>query len=312
MSTSAVLFDAPGPRTRRRVLMTTVVAGLLLLAGLALVVVALIDRGQFAAELWAPLLDPRTEEFGQVWALLGSGLWLTLRAAAVSMVATLTTGFIVVVVRLSLGRWARLPVVAVVELLRGLPVVVAIVFAAALLPAVGIDVDQFWYLVVGLTAYNSVVISEVLRAGVASLPCGQVEAALAVGLSHGQSMRLVQLPQAVRTMLPALISQLVVILKDTVIGSIVLIGLEDILYQGDLIRRNLDNPLQTYAIIAIIFIAVNVTLSRVAVMTEGWLSRGSKSGGVTTDMAGAAALPAPDDAIRGATGSGRGPDRGHR
>ena len=277
MSAPAVLFDAPGPRTRRRVMIGTVVAGVVILAVLALVVLRLLDRGQFSADLWAPLLDPRTEEFPQVWALIGSGLSLTLRAAAVAVVASLAIGFLITVVRLSLGRRSRLPVVAVVELLRGLPVVVAIVYAAALLPAVGLGVGQFWYLVVGLTAYNSVVISEILRAGVLSLPKGQVEAALAVGLSRGQVMRLVQLPQAVRTMLPALISQLVVILKDTVIGSIVLTGLQDILYQGDLIRQNLDNPLQTYAIIAVIFIVVNLLLSRLAVLTERRLSRSSKS-----------------------------------
>lgn len=277
MSAPAVLFDAPGPRTRRRVMVGTVVAALVLLAVVVLVVVRLVDRGQFAAELWAPLLDPRTEEFPQVWALIGSGLFLTLRAAAVAMVASLAIGFVVVVVRLSLGRRSRLPVVALVELLRGLPVVAAIALAAALLPAIGIDVDAFWYLVVGLTAYNSVVISEVLRAGVVSLPRGQVEAALAVGLSRGQTMRLVQLPQAIRTMLPALISQLVVILKDTAIGSIVLIGLEDVLYEGNAIRRVLDNPLQTYAVIAVIFIVLNLLLSRLAVLAERRLSRSSTS-----------------------------------
>lgn len=285
MSAPTVLFDAPGPRTRRRVLIGSVVAGVVVLALLVVVVLRLADEGQFAAELWAPLLDPRTEEFPQVWGLLGSGLWLTLRAAAVAMVASLVLGFVIVVVRLSLGRSWRLPVIAVVELLRGLPVVVAIVFASALLPAVGLKIDQFWYLVVGLTAYSCVVISEILRAGVVSLPRGQVEAALAVGLTRGQAMRLVQLPQAVRTMLPALISQLVVILKDTVIGSIVLTGLEDILYQGKLIRLTLGNPLQTYAVIAVIFIIVNLLLSRLAVLTERRLSRGSRGGVLPADAA---------------------------
>lgn len=277
MSAPSGLFDAPGPRTRRRVLVASLVAGTALLALLTLVALRLADRGQFAAALWAPLLDPRTEEFPQVWDLVGSGLFLTLRAAAVAMAASLVLGFLIVVVRLSLGRRARLPLVVVVELLRGLPVVVTIVFAAALLPRIGIVLDQFWYLVVGLAAYNCVIISEILRAGVGSLPRGQTEAALAVGLTRGQAMRLVQLPQAVRTMLPVLISQLVVILKDTVIGSIVLVGVEDVLYQGNAIRRILDNPLQTYAVIAVIFIAVNLVLSRVAVLVERRLSRSAKT-----------------------------------
>ncbi len=280
---SSVLFDAPGPRARRRVLIASIVAAVLILAGLTLVVLRLVDAGQFSGELWAPLVNPGTEEFPLVWGLIGSGLSLTLRAAGVAMVASLLIGVVIAVLRLQLGRIARIPVVGVVELLRGLPVVVTIVFASVLLPIIGLDVDQFWFLVVGLTAYNSVVISEILRAGVITLPQGQKEAALAVGLTRGQTMRLVQLPQAFRSMLPALISQLVVILKDTAIGSIVLTGLEDTLYQGDLIRRNLDNPLQTYAVIALIFIVLCLLLSRLAVWVEKRLSRGSKSSPVDED-----------------------------
>ncbi len=273
----SVLFDTPGPRTRRRVLVASVITGVLLLTALTLVVLRLVDRGQFDAELWAPLLNPATEEFALVWGLIGTGLSLTLRAAVVAMIASLLIGVVIAVVRLQLGRVARIPLVGVVELLRGLPVVVTIVFVSVLLPRIGIAADPFWFLVVGLTAYNCVVISEILRAGVVTLPRGQVEAALAVGLTRGQTMRLVQLPQAFRAMLPALISQLVVILKDTAIGSIVLTGLEDTLYQGDLIRRNLDNPLQTYAVIALIFIVLNLLLSRLAVFLERRLSRSSKS-----------------------------------
>ena len=281
----SVLFDAPGPRTRRRVTIASVVTGVVIAGALALVVLRLVDAGQFDGELWAPLLNPATEEFPLVWGLIGSGLSLTLRAAALAMVASLLIGVVIAVLRLLLGRVARLPVVGVVELLRGLPVVVTIVFASALLPLIGLDVEPFWFLVVGLTAYNCVVISEILRAGVTTLPKGQVEAALAVGLTRGQTMRLVQLPQAFRAMLPALISQLVVILKDTAIGSIVLTGLQDTLYQGDLIRRNLDNALQTYTVVAVIFIVLCLLLSRLAVWVERRLSRGSKGASQVPEVA---------------------------
>ncbi len=269
----SVLFDAPGPRTRRRVLLASVVAALALAGAVVLAVLRLAERGQLDAELWAPLLDPRTGEFAIVWSRLGEGLSLTLRGAAAATLASVVLGVLVASVRLSLGRYARLPLVAAVELLRGLPVVVTIIYVRALAPALGLDVPDFWILVVGLTLYNSVIISEIVRAGVLSLPRGQVEAGLAVGLTRAQTMRLVQLPQAVRAMLPALISQLVVILKDTALASIVLTNLRDTLWHADRIRDSLDNPLQMYTVVALVFIVVCLGLDRLARWTERRLSR---------------------------------------
>lgn len=272
-SRATVLFDAPGPRTRRRVLIGSVVAAVALLAVVAAAAARLVERGQFDAELWGPLVDPGTEEFPVVWGRIGEGLVLTLRAAAAAMVASVVLGTVVAAVRLRLGRVARVPLVALVELLRGLPVVVTIVLVSVALPAVGLDLPAFWFLVIGLTAYNSVIISEIVRAGVLSLPRGQVEAGLAVGLTPGQVMRLVQLPQAVRAMLPALISQLVVILKDTALGSIALTVLQDTLWQADSIRTVLDNPLQVYSVVAVLFIVLCLLLDRLARWLEARLSR---------------------------------------
>ncbi len=274
---ATVLFDAPGPRTRRRVLIGSVVAVVVLLAAVAAAVARLAERGQFDASLWGPLVDPGTTEFPLVWGRIGAGLALTLRAAAAAMVASVVLGTVIAAVRLSLGRRARLPLVALVELLRGLPVVVTIVLVSVLLPAVGLDLAPFWFLVIGLTAYNSVIISEIVRAGVLALPRGQAEAGLAVGLTPSQVMRLVQLPQAVRSMLPALISQLVVVLKDTALGSIALTVLQDTLWQADSIRTVLDNPLQVYFVVAVIFIALCLLLDRLATWVERRLSRSTSS-----------------------------------
>lgn len=258
-------------------MVASVVAAAVLLAVVVAAVLRLAERGQFSAELWGPLLDPGTEEFPIVWGRLGAGLALTLRAAAAAMVASIALGVVIALVRLSLGRTARLPLVAAVELLRGLPVVVTILYVSVLLPLVGLDLPDFWFLVVGLTAYNSVIISEIVRAGIVALPRGQVEAGLAVGLTPGQVMRLVQLPQAVRAMLPALVSQLVVILKDTALGSIVLVNLQDTLWQADSMRSVLDNPLQMYSVIAVVFILLCLALDRLARWAERRLSRSTTS-----------------------------------
>ena len=122
---------------------------------------------------------------------------------------------------------------------------------------------MFWGLVIGLTAYNMVIFAEIVRAGVASLPRGQREAALATGLTNGQTMRIVLLPQAFRIMLPAIISQLVVVLKDTSLVTFVA-NYDELLSQGESIQRNLDNPIQTFTVVALIYIAINYTLGRLA------------------------------------------------
>lgn len=282
MSQQSVLYDAQGPRARRRTRIGTVVA-LLVLAGLAYVVFQrLAERDQFTMEKWGPLIDPSNEAFDAVWGLLYEGVVNTLRAAAVAMTLSIVLGTLIAVGRLSLGRTGRIPLVALVELFRGLPVVVLVYFGARVLDDVGVPLDQlpggqtFWGLVIGLTAYNMVIFAEVVRAGVQSLPRGQREAALATGLTNGQAMRLVLLPQAFRVMLPAIISQLVVVLKDTSLVTFVA-NFDELLSQGESIQRNLDNPIQTFFVIALIYIAINYALGRLAQFVEGRQRRSGRA-----------------------------------
>lgn len=273
MSSANVLYDAPGPRARRRAWIGGTVASVALLLLIALAVKRLADQGQFSGKLWGPLLNPSDENFPLVWALLAKGVLATLTAALLSIVFSLIIGTLIGIARMMLGRRSRMPVVGLIELLRGLPVVITIYFASRVLPELGITLAEMpggaglWFLVIGLTAYNSVVIAEILRAGVASLPRGQNEAALAIGLTPGASMRLVLLPQATRVMLPALISQVVVILKDTSLAAVLGLYIE-LLRQGNLIALNLNNPIQTLSVVAVIFILINYGLSRLATWVD--------------------------------------------
>lgn len=272
---TSVLFDAPGPRGRRRILASSVVAGVVL-AGVALLVFGrLSDNGQFEGAKWGPLLNPSDDNFGPLWRSLRGGLRATMAAAGWAMVFSLTLGTVMAVTRITAAPWYRWLVVSVIELLRGVPVVMAIFFASRVLPEVGVDLSLRWYLVIGLTAYNSVVIGEIIRAGVAALPRGQTEAAYAVGLSRWGALRLILLPQAFRIMLPALISQLVVILKDTSLGAF--ISYEELLRRGNFAVQNLGNPLQLYLLIGAIFIVVNYMLSRLAVVAEQRISRRTRA-----------------------------------
>jgi glutamate transport system permease protein len=296
MSQQTVLYDAQGPRARRRTAIGTGVA-VLALAGLAYVVFRrLADRDQFSMEKWGPLIDPSHETFDAVWRLIGEGIVNTIKAAAIAMLLSVVLGTLIAVARLSLGRTGRIPLIGLVEVLRGLPVVVLVYFGVRVLPDVGVDLrslpggQELWGLVIGLTAYNMVIFAEVVRAGVASLPRGQREAALATGLTNGQTMRIVLLPQAFRVMLPAIISQLVVVLKDTSLVTFVA-NYDELLSQGESIRRNLDNPIQTFVVIALLYITINYALGRLAQYVQARQARAGRSTAKATEMEAASAVP---------------------
>ncbi|MGW2332200.1 amino acid ABC transporter permease [Streptomyces sp. NPDC001700] len=270
----SVLYDEPGPRARRRIRQGSALAYALLLALLVAAVVRLADAGQFAAEKWDPLISPGDENFDALWNVLGTGLQRTLVAAALAICCSLVVGTAVGVLGLSLGRLARIPLVGAMEVVRGIPVVITIYFASRVLPDLGLTFADapggrfLWYLVIGLTAYNSVIIAELVRTGVASLPRGQREAALAIGLTRWQSLRLIQLPQAFRVMLPSLISQLVVVLKDTSLAALILGQYQELLRASNLAAQQLNNPIPMFLVTGAIYVAINWLLSRLAEYVE--------------------------------------------
>ena len=281
---SAVLYDNLGPTGRRRVAIGSAVA----VAGLAVVVglvaIRLAHAGQFEAAKWSPIFNPTDAQFPALWRFLAGGAVHTLQAAVFAMVFSLVIGTVLVSARVVARPWYRWLLVSVIELLRGVPVVMAIFFASRVLPQVGLDLSLVWYLVIGLTAYNSVVIAEIVRAGVQALPRGQTEAAYAIGLTRSATLRLILLPQAFRIMLPALIGQLVVVLKDTSLGAF--IGYEELLRRGNIGVQNLHNPIQLYLLVAVMFISMNLAVSRLATVVERRVSRQRRSlgGDVEADV----------------------------
>jgi glutamate transport system permease protein len=259
---SVVLYDVPGPRARRRVLLSSVVGGLVLLGLLALAARRLQANGQFESALYEPFLQER-----QLYERLLEGLLGTLKAAAYALVLATVLGVLLAFGRLSRRLWVRLPAVAVIEVFRGLPLLLVIFALFLAFPVVtGIDLPALWALVIALTLYNGSVIAEIIRAGVLSIAKGQTEAALAIGLTPGQNLRLVLLPQAVRVMLPALVSQLVVLLKDTSLGFV--IGFEELLRTSQQVVQVLNNPLQMFLAVALIYIVINSLLSALASYLE--------------------------------------------
>jgi glutamate transport system permease protein len=308
----AVLYDAPGPRTRRITLVSSLLAAILVLIGAYFLVYKPLDaKGQFSMELWGPLVNPQHEYFNPVWHRLGEGFRATLTAAALAITSSLFLGTGLAILRVQLKALARqrftglaapaglllranswLLVIVTrffVEVFRGMPVVITIFFVSVALPQFGLDFGTaLWYLVVGLTLYNMVVIGEILRSGMEGLPGGQREAAEALGLSNLQTTLTVLLPQSFRIMLPALIGQLVVVLKDTSLGFI--ISYEEVLRVSSQIIQAVDdpNPIQVYVVVGTLYIAVNYALSKLAQYAQGRIARGRK-----TPRAGVGAEAAP-------------------
>jgi glutamate transport system permease protein len=229
MSTS-VLFDAPGPRAKRRHAILTAI-GALIVAGLVYIAVSrLVDAGQFERRRWEWL------EFEQIQRNLLTGLVATLKAFAIAAVLAIVLGFALAIGRLSPNRWVRTPSTGFVTVFRALPVVVLMYIPyLAAQPVLGRSVPLLYAVVFGLVLYNGSVLAEVFRAGVLAVPKGQQEASSAIGLTRGQTLRLVLMPQAVRSMLPTIISQLVVVLKDTALGFV--IGYQELLYKGQEVAR---------------------------------------------------------------------------
>ena len=261
--TAPVLYDAQGPRARRRVLISSIVGGVLVLLVLGLAARRLAANGQFDYDKYEAFF---TEP--QLYERLWEGLRNTLHAAAYAMVLAAVLGVLLAFGRLSRQWWLRLPAVAVIEFFRGVPLLLLIFALFLAWPrVVHTDLPALWALVLALTLYNGAVIAEIVRAGVLSIPKGQTEAAYALGLSRSQTLRMVLLPQAVRVMLPALISQLVVLLKDTSLGFV--IGYAELLRTGGQLVQVLRNPLQLYLAVALIYIVINSLLSALAGYVEG-------------------------------------------
>ncbi|CAM5793362.1 amino acid ABC transporter permease [Cellulomonas persica] len=265
----SVLFDAPGPRARRRMVWVNVVATVVVV-GLGVYALVLLDRkGQLDADLWRPLFTANAWEN-----FFLPGLKQTLIAAGLSIVTAGVFGIVFGLGRLSASRTVRTLSGGIVEFFRAVPVLIMMVFFYMAIPRLDLVSPKDLPLVavvLGLTLYNGSVFAELVRSGVHSLPRGQREAALAIGLRRSQSLRLVEVPQAIIAMLPAIASQLVVILKDTALGAI--ITYPELLAAARRFGSGNGNILQALVVAAVVFILINWLLTRLAEALAGRVGR---------------------------------------
>lgn len=295
--TSSVLFDAPGPKARRRYAVLGAIGGVVFAAVLAVVIWKLADKNQFASAKWKPF-----SEWGTWKSYILPGLRGTLIAAALAIVISLVLGAVLAMLRMVevpskkggaavAVRALRWVVTAWVELTRALPVLLMMLFIFGWLSAHGHGSGSGPLIatVAGLVFYNSSVICEVIRSGVDQLPAGQREAGSSIGLSTSQTVRIILLPQAVTAMLPSLISQVIVVLKDTALGYNVLYG--ELLYKSKPATSLNGNIFAMLIVIAAIYILLNYAISKLATWVERRMQARGRKVEPAGDVAGSAGAP---------------------
>lgn len=295
---STVLYDAPGPRARMRYRLYSVVVAAVLIAAAWFLYHGLSDKGQFTAAKWKPFVE------GDIWSTyLLPGLRGTIEAALLSIVFAMVLGMIFGILRLSDHRIVRIIAGVVVEVSRAIPVLILMIFLFSLFAQNNLfQSDQLALaaVVTALTIYNGSVIAEIVRSGIKALPKGQTEAAVALGLRKTQVMVTILLPQAITAMLPALVSQMVVALKDTALGY--QITYREIVRSGQQLGAAEQNTIPSLLVIAAVMIIVNYALTVLATRLEKFLRTRKRGSRTVLAATGGTPPPGMDMVMSGAAG----------
>lgn len=249
-----ILFGAPSPQARKITQVVSLIAAAGLIALAAGVVWRFHSVGQLEARFWEFFAWPTT------WAFLAKGLLGTLASSAMAAVIALSLGLVLLAGRLARPRIVRWPSIAVIEFLRGTPTLLLIYVCFLVLPAAGIKLGTYWMLTLPIGLSTAAVVAEVYRAGVLAVPRGQTDAARSLGLTEVQVFRFVVFPQALRYIVPALVAQLVIVVKDTTFGYIVTYG--ELMQNAKVLIANYHALVPVYLVVAVLYCLVNYAISR--------------------------------------------------
>ncbi|KFJ08491.1 amino ABC transporter, permease, 3-TM region, His/Glu/Gln/Arg/opine family domain protein [Delftia acidovorans] len=249
-----ILFGAPSPQARKITQVVSLIAAAGLIALAAGVVWRFHSAGQLEARFWEFFAWPTT------WAFLAKGLLGTLASSAMAAVIALSLGLVLLAGRLARPRIVRWPSIAVIEFLRGTPTLLLIYVCFLVLPAAGIKLGTYWMLTLPIGLSTAAVVAEVYRAGVLAVPRGQTDAARSLGLTEVQVFRFVVFPQALRYIVPALVAQLVIVVKDTTFGYIVTYG--ELMQNAKVLIANYHALVPVYLVVAVLYCLVNYAISR--------------------------------------------------
>ena len=198
------------------------------------------------------------------WQLLSSyvlkGLIFSVQLTLVAMIGGIALGTVIALMRLSGKPWLAVPAAAYVNTLRSIPLVMVILWFFLLIPLLtGKPLGAEWSAVITFTVFEAAYYSEIMRAGIQSVPRGQVQAGYAVGMTYGQTMQLIVLPQAFRNMLPVLLTQTVILFQDT--SLVYAIGAYDLLKGFEVAGKNFNRPVETYLVATVVYFVICFSLS---------------------------------------------------
>ena len=251
-----MLYEEPGPKTKKQIRVITLFAILLLAALLAVVIRQFYITGQFAPRYWY--------FFGRwtTWRFLGQGLLVTLEAAVTGSIIAFLLGFVLMRGKLQKNKIIRGVSVCLIEFTRGVPTLLFIYFFFLVVPQTGWKLSAFWKITLPCAISACGVVAEALRSGVNAVPKGQTEAALSLGLTETRTFYKVVFPQAIRFVIPSLIAELVIVLKDTTFAYIVTCA--DLMQNAKVLISNYDAMLSVYLVVALIYILINYLLNKLS------------------------------------------------
>ncbi|MDR7093594.1 amino acid ABC transporter permease [Hydrogenophaga laconesensis] len=249
-----ILFGAPSPQTRTITRVVSAIAAAMLLLLAVGMVFRFHSAGQLEARYWNFFTWPTT------WAFLGKGLLGTMASAAMAAVIALTLGLVLMLGRVAPSRFVRWPSIAVIEFLRGTPTLLLIYVCFLVLPSAGIKLSTYWMLTLPVGLSTAAVVAEVYRAGVLAVPRGQAQAARSLGLTEVQVFFSIVFPQALRYIVPALVAQLVIVVKDTTFGYVVTYG--ELMQNARVLIANYHSLVPVYLVVAALYCLVNHAISR--------------------------------------------------
>lgn len=258
------LYEPPGPKTRKRMLAITILCLVIFVTFIFLIIRQFAVTGQLDARYWS--------FFGRMttWKFIGNGLAGTLQAALTAGIVTFIAGFFMMLARISKYRLLRVVSTVLIEFTRGVPALLFIYFFFLVVPQFGIKLSPLWKIAAPVAISASGVVAEVFRSGVNAVPKGQKEAAMSLGMSDFTVFLKIVFPQAIRYVIPALISELVIVVKDTTFAYVV--NFPDLMQNARVLISNYDAMLSVYLLVACIYIAVNYLINKISYLTSEHLN----------------------------------------
>ncbi len=251
------LYEEPGPKTKRMIRIATAISLVLVVLLIVLIINLFVENGQLDAKYWSFFTRATT------WKFLGEGLLGTLEVASLAFLCAFGGGFLMMLARINKRKWLNRIGTVLVEFTRGVPTLLLIYFFFLVVPQLGINLPTIWRIALPVAISAAGTTAEILRSGVQSVPKGQWEAAYSIGMSESKAFRKIIFPQGFRYVIPSLISNLVIVVKDTTFAYI--LSYPDLMQNARVLISNYDALLSVYLVVAIIYILINFALNQLAV-----------------------------------------------